>query len=224
MSINLGTEITNSLEAQGAITTGTTLGGDLTGSMPNPTITSLRGLALPTSGFADGLGLKISGGAWTLQTVLTENSNFTGEISGTQATGLTLNSIGGVSLEVDNPTTGQIIKYNGSNWGLADDSGGYEVVQATSSSTAADMQKIFTNTTSSAITITCPSSPTEGDSFIVYDSHGTAGTNAITIAVASGDSIEGSVDDTLLIDLNNAVVEMYYNGTTWKYYVISLRP
>lgn len=224
MAINLGNEVQNSLEAQGAITTTTTIAGDLSGNMPNPTVEKVQGISIPATGYSDGLGWRYIGGQMVLATLLTEDSTFSGDVTGSQSSGLTVSALNGVSLEVSNPVAGQIIKYNGSNWGLSNDSGGYEITQTSSSITAVNMRKIFANTTSGAITITCPSSPVVGNSFIVYDSHGQAGTNAITIAVPSGGSIEGSVDDTLLIDLNNAVVEMYYNGSTWKYYVVSLRP
>lgn len=224
MAINLGTEIVNDLEAQGAITTSTTLAGDLSGLAPNPTVEKVQGISIPSSGYSDGLGWRYIGGQMVLATLLTEDSSFSGDISGSQSAGLTLNALAGVSLEVSNPTAGQIIKYNGSNWGLANDTGGYEVVVTSSSVTAATKTKIFANTTSGAITVTCPSSPTNGDNFFVYDSHGQAGTNAVTIAVPAGSSIEGNVDETLAVDLDNAVIEMYYNGSTWKYYVISVRP
>lgn len=224
MAINLGTEITDNLEQQGAVTTSTTLGGDLTGTLPNPTVTKIQNIAIPSTGYADGLGWRFIGGQMVLASLLTEDSNFSGDITGNQASGLTVGALGGVSLEVSNPTTGQIIKYNGSNWGLANDSGGYEIVTTSTSISASSLTKVFVNTTGGAITVTCPVNPTAGTSFIVYDSHGQASTNAITIAVPVGDSIENNIDETLAIDVNNAVIEMYYNGTTWKYYVISVRP
>jgi len=224
MAINLAQEITNSLENQGGVTTDTTLGGDLSGSLPNPTVTKVQNISIPSTGYADGLGWRYSSGQMILTTLLNEDSNFTGDVSGSQASGLTVNSLSGTSLEVGSPSTGQIIKFNGSNWALSDDSGGFTVMPVSVSTTATGNKKVFVDTTASAITITCPSSPTEGTNFLVYDSFGNCGTNAITIDVPSGDSIESSVDDTLLIDVNNAVIEMYYNGSTWKYYVISVRP
>jgi hypothetical protein len=65
----------------------------------------------------------------------------------------------------------------------------------------------FVDTTSSAITVTLPDSPTAGDELTIVDYAGTANTNNITIT--SSDNINGSSND-VKIDFERGGVSMVY--------------
>lgn len=69
----------------------------------------------------------------------------------------------------------------------------------------------FVNTTSAAITVTLPGSPTAGDEVSIIDYAGTADTNNITIT--SSDKINGSSSD-VLIDYERGGVSMVYVDAT----------
>jgi len=69
----------------------------------------------------------------------------------------------------------------------------------------------FVNTTSAAITVTLPSSPTAGDEVSIVDYAGTANTNNITIT--SSDNINGASDD-VKIDYKRGGVSMVYVDAT----------
>lgn len=221
MPINLGTEIRNNLENSGAITNDTTLSGDLSGSLPGATVTGMHGQSFQSSGFADGFGYRYSGGSFTLQTILGESSTFGGDVSGTQASGLSVLRINNSPVEIISPVSGQILTYNGSNWANTAPSSGINKRTASANITAADGDRIECNSTSGVFTVTCPASPSANDAFRIIDNFGQFATNAVTIVPDSG-TISG--DTSIVADVNNLVIDLVYNGTEWRYYVISVRP
>ena len=81
----------------------------------------------------------------------------------------------------------------------------------TSAFTAVAGKGYFVNTTSAAITVTLPSSPTAGDEVSIVDYAGTADTNNITIT--SSNNINGSSND-VLIDYERGGVSMVYVDST----------
>src|SRR6056300_1458738 len=91
----------------------------------------------------------------------------------------------------------------------------------TSSFTAVAGEGYFCNTTSSAFTITLPSSPSVGDSVAIKDYAGTFGTNNLTIARNSS-NIQGVANDSL-ISTNRASLTLVYVDATkgWLYAVES---
>lgn len=223
MSINLDTEVKNNIESQGGITDDTMLSGDLSGSLPNPTIAALQGISLPTSGFADGLGLRISGGQFVLDSLLTESSLFTGDVTGSQAGGLVVGAIDETPVEITNPQVGQTLKYNGSTYVNAQDEFGdvYTDIK-TAAYTASSKERVLCDSSSAAFTVTLPATPSAGDYVFVVDVAESFGTNSVTIIGDATDTINGSTTG-LVANLNNAYVQLIYNGTEWKYFVISIR-
>lgn len=226
MAISLQDEKKNELSNSGAIIDTTQSGGDTSGTFGNLTVDKIKGKTVPSTGSSEGQALRIGNdGNFIYSHVLDENSNFGGNVSGNQAVGLRVVAIDNVTAELTGITEGQTLKLNSSGVLVpSNDNSGYDILQVATNTQASTKQEIFINTTSSTVTITTKNSPVEKDTFIVYDSHGTAGTNSITINVPSGDSIEGVIDESVQIDVNNAVIKFYFNGTTWKYYVISVRP
>jgi len=87
----------------------------------------------------------------------------------------------------------------------------------TSSFTAVAGEGYFCNTTSSAFTITLPSSPSVGDSVAIKDYAGTFASNNLTIA-RNGENIQGVANDSL-ISTNRASVTLVYIDSTkgWLY-------
>jgi hypothetical protein len=81
----------------------------------------------------------------------------------------------------------------------------------TANFTAVAGEGYFVNTTSAAITVTLPSSPTAGDELTIVDYAGTADTNNITIT--SSDNINGAADD-VLINYERGGVSMVYVDAT----------
>jgi len=87
----------------------------------------------------------------------------------------------------------------------------------TSSFTAVAGEGYFCNTTSSAFTVTLPSSPSAGDSVAIKDYAGTFASNNLTIA-RNGENIQGVANDSL-ISTNRASVTLVYIDSTkgWLY-------
>jgi len=67
--------------------------------------------------------------------------------------------------------------------------------------------------TSSARTLTLPTSPTIGDEIQIFDASGNAGTNIITIA-NNGNKINGSIDSATL-DFNGVAAVFVWTGSTY---------
>ena len=86
----------------------------------------------------------------------------------------------------------------------------------TSPFTAANGIGYFVNTTSGAITVTLPSSPSAGDIVAVSDYAKTAATNNITICRNSS-KIEGSCGNKAIADSGDAITLVYVDATKgWK--------
>jgi hypothetical protein len=81
----------------------------------------------------------------------------------------------------------------------------------TAAFTAVSNRGYFVNTTSAAITVTLPSSPTAGDEVTIVDYAGTADTNNITIT--SSNNINGSSND-VKIDYTRGGVSLVYVDAT----------
>ena len=114
------------------------------------------------------------------------------------------------------PTSGTAIevKSTGGLNNVVTSSGGgisWQTTPKTAAFTATAGEGYFVNTTSAAITVTLPSSPTAGDEVSIVDYAGTADTNNITIT--SSDNINGASDD-VLINYERGGVSMVYVDST----------
>jgi hypothetical protein len=94
--------------------------------------------------------------------------------------------------------------------------GGNPWTTKTTTYTAVNNDRLFVNTTSSAITITLPATPSVGDNIRFMDLAGTFGTNNLTVA-RNGSNIFGLADN-LVITNNDAAFQLIYTGATygWK--------
>jgi hypothetical protein len=78
----------------------------------------------------------------------------------------------------------------------------------------------FTDTTGGALTATLPASATLGDTLKINDLAGTFATNNLTLA-RNGSNIKGVAED-LVIDYNQASIELVYSNSTYGWKVIGL--
>lgn len=109
-----------------------------------------------------------------------------------------------------NTTIGAVETWNGTAWVT---SGGL-VLQAvqTASFTAVAGNSYPVNTTSAAITVTLPASPTAGQQVNVFDYAGTAGTNYITIN-PNGGKINGVSTNAVISTVRASVTLVYVDAT-----------
>lgn len=85
-------------------------------------------------------------------------------------------------------------------------------VEKTTNYTLVAADKIIVDTSSSALTMTLPASPTLGDEVSIIDGTGNAATNNITIS-RNGSNIEGTADD-LTLDVDAAAFSLVYYNTS----------
>ena len=88
----------------------------------------------------------------------------------------------------------------------------WDTTKKTASFTATSGDGFFVDTTSSALTVTLPASPSAGDIVGVADYAGTAATNNITIA-RNGSNIEGIANDAVLNTNRDTVTLVYVDAT-----------
>ena len=84
--------------------------------------------------------------------------------------------------------------------------------EKTSSFTAVAGEGYFVNTTSGAITVTLPASPTLGDEVSIIDASATADTNNITVG-RNSENIQGSAADLTISTERAGLTLVYFNAT-----------
>ena len=82
----------------------------------------------------------------------------------------------------------------------------------TANHTAADGERLLVDTSSGAVTITLPASPSSGDEVNIIDAGATAAANNITVA-RNSEKIDGEASD-LTVDVNGAAFGLVYYNTT----------
>src|SRR6056300_1714918 len=82
----------------------------------------------------------------------------------------------------------------------------------TSAFTAVSGEGYFVNTTSAAVTVTLPASPSVGAIVAIKDYANTADTNNITIA-RNGSNIDGTADDPIISNEGGSVTLVYADAT-----------
>ena len=112
-----------------------------------------------------------------------------------------------------NGSTIEVKSTGGLNNVVSSSGGGisWQTTPKTANFTAVAGEGYFVDTTSAAITVTLPGSPTAGDEVSIVDYAGTADTNNITIT--SSDNINGSSND-VKIDFERGGVSMVYVDAT----------
>jgi hypothetical protein len=120
------------------------------------------------------------------------------------------------TLPATDGTNGQALITNGSGvlsftTLTADGTVDWDTTVKTSGFTATANKGYFCNTTSSAFTVTLPSSPSAGDEIVIVDYAGTFATNNLTIS--STPKINGSVNDVSLTTNREATRLVYIDAT-----------
>jgi hypothetical protein len=95
------------------------------------------------------------------------------------------------------------------------DSGGlinWQLTAKTSAFTAVSGEGYLVDTSSAAITVTLPTSPSAGDEIIIVDYASNAGTNNITLDPGTL-NLRGATDD-LVLSTNNQTARLLYSGAT----------
>ena len=113
------------------------------------------------------------------------------------------------------PTSGQVLVWNGTNWapGTAASAGlDFDSSIQTASFNAVVNKGYFVSTSSAALTVTLPSSPSVGDEVHVIDSSNSAATFNITIG-RNGNPIASSASD-LTVAINGAAFRLIYSGSS----------
>ena len=88
----------------------------------------------------------------------------------------------------------------------------WDTTAKTASFTAVSGNGYFVNTTSGAITVTLPASPSSGDIVALQDYSGTWGTNNVTIG-RNGSNIGGASADPVLLTSNQSITLVYVDAT-----------
>ena len=127
---------------------------------------------------------------------------------------LTVKTVSGTGVAI--PVGAKVVLYSdGTNISSGPMTKGYYTV--TSAYTAVAGDQVMANTTSSAITITLPASPSTGDEVTIIDARGTFATNNLTIG-RNGQPIESSATDDVLITNSQAATLVYVDSTRgWAY-------
>jgi len=108
-----------------------------------------------------------------------------------------------------NQSTGQLEIWNGNAWVIV---GEYQRVDVSSSQTVAANRSFWVNTTSAAVTITLPASPSQGDFVKITDVAGTFATNNCTVNPNGGKIMRQA--DNMVISTNGASIRMVYYDAT----------
>ena len=119
------------------------------------------------------------------------------------------------TLPATDGTNGQVLTTNGSGvLSFTTPSAGisWQSSVKTSGFTAVAGEGYFCNTTSSAFTVTLPSTPTAGQQVAVVDYAGTFDTNALTIS-PNGNKIEGATDNLRLTGEREGALLVYIDST-----------
>ncbi|MEK9994630.1 MAG: hypothetical protein VW646_07695 [Hydrogenophilales bacterium] len=126
------------------------------------------------------------------------------------ASGVTLTSAGSITNSGTITNTGTIS--GGTITGTIDNQVNWDTTAKTANFTAVAGNGYFVNTTSAAITVTLPATPSAGDIVGIKDYANTADTNNITIA-RNGSNIQGTANDYIISTEGLAIALIYVDGT-----------
>jgi hypothetical protein len=118
---------------------------------------------------------------------------------------------------ITTPSTGQVLKYNGTNWINDTDAtgggGGLTWSRKTANYTAVNGDAIIADTSGGTFTITLPATPTTGTYIKLVDG-ANWGTTNLTVA-RNGSTIEGLAEN-LIVNVGGIFLDLVYDGTTWE--------
>jgi len=124
--------------------------------------------------------------------------------------GATLSNAGSITNSGTITNTGTIS--GGTITGTIDNQVNWDTTAKTANFTAVAGNGYFVNTTSAAITVTLPASPSAGDLVGIKDYAGTSQTNNITIG-RNGSNIQGTANDFTISTEGLSIILIYVDGT-----------
>jgi len=218
-----GNTITSSVATtQTALASGASAGTTTTGVPMS--ITAQAGQANSTNSGTGGTGgaLTVSAGAGGAETGTTSTGGVGGNLvltSGVGGTGTTAGAAGNVNIQaggttIASATPNQFQLTKGFQTGvtiIAANTASYTVLPT-------DYVVSISANTTTGITITLPSSPSKGDTYIIKDSGGTSFTWNITVDSGSGNLIDGS--RTYTVATNYASLTLVWINSTTKWSVL----
>lgn len=159
--------------------------------------------------FTDGLN------TWLVTADFTSTAD-TAQAPGTYSASLTLMARGADYLPAQANQAGKFLTTDGTtpSWSQVIDA--WKTITATY--TAAAKDALFVNTTSTAITVTLPSTPAVSDYIKVADLAGTFATNNCTLS--RGGQLINGLAENLVLNVRNASVTLVYSGATFGWKVI----
>jgi hypothetical protein len=115
------------------------------------------------------------------------------------------------------PNKTKMVATDGTNWFTLETTGS-TYIEKTSAYTAFAGDNIFVDTSAGAVTITLPSSPTQGDAVSFIDAEGTFDTNNLTVEPGSEKIMANTAGDEMVVDTNNAGFTLVYQDSThgWR--------
>ena len=87
-------------------------------------------------------------------------------------------------------------------------------VAITTSSTISSNRIYYVDTTSGAVTLTLPSTPSQGDVVQIVDVRGNFSTNNLTVNPASGRIMRQTATDTMTVSVAGAAFSLVYYDST----------
>jgi len=115
------------------------------------------------------------------------------------------------------PSQTKFVATDGTNWFELQINPTY--IEKTSAYTAFAGDNIFVDTSAGAVTITLPSSPTQGDAVSFIDAEGTFDTNNLTVEPGSEKIMANTAGDEMVVDTNNAGFTLVYQDSSfgWRF-------
>jgi len=115
------------------------------------------------------------------------------------------------------PSQTKFVATDGTNWFELQINPTY--IEKTSAYTAFAGDNIFVDTSAGAVTITLPSSPTQGDAVSFIDAEGTFDTNNLTVEPGSEKIMANTAGDEMVVDTNNAGFTLVYQDSDfgWRF-------
>ena len=116
------------------------------------------------------------------------------------------------------PNRNKFVATDGTNW-YELKTGSADYIEKTGAYTAFAGDNIFVDTSAGAITITLPSSPSQGDTVSFIDAEGTFDTNNLTVEPGSEKIMANTAGDEMVVDTNNAAFALVYQDSTfgWRF-------
>jgi hypothetical protein len=116
------------------------------------------------------------------------------------------------------PLRTKFVATDGTNW-FELKTGSVDYIEKTSAYTALAGDNIFVDTSAGAVTITLPSSPSQGDTVSFIDAEGTFDTNNLTVEPGSEKIMANTAGDEMVVDTNNAAFALVYQDSDfgWRF-------